>query len=173
MSLVLTDGGKKFTPAPEGLHGAVCIDVIDLGMCKTVYGLKPKINIRWELDSIDPENGAPFQVSNRYTASLNDKANLRKQLEAWRGRKFTAQELKGFDLEVLVGVNCQLQVIHNTAPDGKTYANVQTIVPAARGQKLVPSADYIRQKDREPKPAEMDTTPLGDGGIVDDSFVPF
>lgn len=172
MSLVLTDGGKKFTPAPEGLHGAVCIDVIDLGMCKTVYGLKPKINIRWELDSIDPENGAPFQVSNRYTASLNDKANLRKQLEAWRGRKFTAQELKGFDLEVLVGVNCQLQVIHNTAPDGKTYANVQTIVPAAKGQKLVPSADYVRQKDREPKPDAPDTTPL-DAGIVEEESIPF
>ena len=89
MSLVLTDGGKKFNPAPEGLHGAVCIDVIDLGMQKTVYGLKPKITIRWELDSIDPESGSPFQVSNRYTASLNDKASLRKQLEAWRGRKFT------------------------------------------------------------------------------------
>ena len=50
---------------------------------------------------------------------------------------------------------------------------LQTIVPAARGQKLVPSADYIRQKDREPKPDAPDTTPLGDGGIVDDSFCPF
>lgn len=173
MSLVIADGGKKWNNAPEGLHQAVCIDVLDLGICQSKFGLKAKVCVRWEIDLIDPGTGAPFQVQNRYTKSLNDKANLRKQLESWRGRKFTAQELKGFDMDVLVGVNCQLQVIHNPGDDGKIYANVQTIVPAAKGQKLVPSADYIRQKDREPKPAEQDTTQLGDGGIVDDSFVPF
>jgi hypothetical protein len=46
---------------------------------------------------------APFLVSKRYTLILNEKGNLRPMLEAWRGRKFAPQELKGFDLERLLG----------------------------------------------------------------------
>ena len=107
MGLILTDGGGRYTPTPEGLWPAVCVDVVDLGMQETPWGPKQKVELYWEIEELDPK-GVRFTVRTRYTASLNDKANLRKQLEAWRGRKFTAQELKGFDLEVLVGVNCQL-----------------------------------------------------------------
>ena len=40
------------------------------------------------------DSGEPFLVWKRYTLSLGDKATLRAHLEAWRGRKFTADELE-------------------------------------------------------------------------------
>jgi hypothetical protein len=86
----------------------------------------------------------------RYTLSLHEKANLRRELETWRGKKFTAEEGEGFDLEKLLGANCQLQVIHNEKDDGTVYANVQAIVPAGRGlEKLSIPPDYVRAINRD------------------------
>jgi hypothetical protein len=100
---MVRDNKKAFTPAPEGLHQAVCVDVVDLGLVEGPWGAKPTVEIRWELDLTHEETGRPFLVSKRYTLTLNEKGNLRPMLEAWRGRKFTPQELEGFDLERLLG----------------------------------------------------------------------
>jgi hypothetical protein len=32
MSIIAKSNKKDFTPAPEGLHSAVCCDVVDLGL---------------------------------------------------------------------------------------------------------------------------------------------
>jgi hypothetical protein len=118
----------------------------------------------WQVDEIDPASGRRFDIRGLYTLSLSDKANLRKHLEAWRGRKFTPLELRGFDLENLIGVNCQIQVIHNISDDGRTFANVQAIVPAnAKAPKIAP-LDYVRERDRPgqvPGPA-ADARPMDD-----------
>jgi len=149
MAIWAREPESKFTPAPEGLHQAVCVDVVDLGLVNTQWGDKHKVELRWQLDEVNQETGRRFDVRARYTLSLSEKANLRKNLETWRGRKFTGEELKGFDLEKLIGVNCQLQVIHNLSDEGKTYANVQAIVPHnAKAPKIQP-LDYVREKDRE------------------------
>src|SRR5262245_18905145 len=114
MPLYARDTQKNFTPAPEGLHHAVCVDVIDVGLQDTPWGPKMKVALRWELDLPNPDrNNRPYLVTQRYSLSLNEKATLRRLLEAWRGRRFTEAELAGFDLEALLGVNCQLQIVHN------------------------------------------------------------
>lgn len=151
MSFMVTDkGGKDFNPAPAGLHRAVCVDVVDLGMIAGNYGPKHMLRLVWQIEEIDPSNGKPFLVLKRYGVSLNEKAILRKDLESWRARQFSADELKGFDLERLLGVNCQLNVLHQSKND-KTYANVTAVLPPSKGPKLVPR-DYIRVKDRQPQP---------------------
>jgi hypothetical protein len=148
MAIMAREPESKFTPAPEGLHQAVCVDVVDLGLVETQWGQKPKVEIRWQLDVVNEDAGKRFDIRARYTLSLSEKANLRKQLETWRGRKFSQEELQGFDLEKLIGVNCQLQVIHNLSDEGKTYANVQAIVPHnAKLPKIAP-LDYVREQDR-------------------------
>ena len=38
---------KAFTPAPEGLWNAVCVDVIDKGMVDGQYGQKHKCRLLW------------------------------------------------------------------------------------------------------------------------------
>jgi hypothetical protein len=163
MAIIARDNQKEFTPAPEGLHQSVCVDVIDLGMVETQWGLKPLVAIRWQTESIDPETNKRFQVQNRYNLSLNEKSNLRKHLEAWRGKKFTAEELKGFDLENLLGANCQLQLVHNISDNGRTFANVQAIVPLGKGMTKMRPEEYVRMKDRtndheqdQPKPDNDD-----------------
>jgi hypothetical protein len=136
--------------APEGLHQGVCCDVVDLGLKTTPWGPKEKIEIRWILDVADSK-GRAFLVSSRYTNSLNEKATLRRHLEAWRGKKFTTAETKeGWNLEKLLGANCQLQMVHKLGDDGTVYTNVHTIVPIGRGMPRIeiPSS-YVRAKDRD------------------------
>ena len=175
MSIVASDpGGKEFTPAPEGLHSAVCVDVVDLGVQPNKFNPeKPqhKVRIVWQIEETDPSNqDKRFIVSQMYTLSLHEKASLRKDLEGWRARRFEASELKGFDLEKLLGVPCQVQIIHNVSEtNGKTYANVQAIVPLGKGMtKLVPDAHYVRVCDR---PADGQISKPH--GADDDSEVPF
>lgn len=149
MPILAKDNRREFSPAPEGLHQAVCIDVIDLGLVKSQWGEKHQVEIRWQLEALDDQTGLPFMVLRRYTLSLNEKAKLRHHLEAWRGRKFTAAELEGFDLEKLIGVNCQIQVVHDLADDGRIWANVSAVVPLGKGMvKIVPSDTYVRVVDR-------------------------
>jgi len=149
MAIIARAPESKFTPAPEGLHQAVCVDVHDIGLQKTPWGEKHKVLIVWQIEQVNEETGKRFDVRSFYSLSLSEKANLRRDLECWRGRKFTEDELAGFDLEKLLGANCQLQVVHNLSDEGKTYANVQAIVPfnAKLGPKLQPD-DYTRMKDR-------------------------
>ena len=162
--------GSSFTPCPAGLHQAACCDVVDLGNVESVYGVKHKVSLVFQV--AEPmEDGRPFLVQRRYTLSLDQKASLRKDLESWRGRPFTADELKGFDLEKLVGVNCQLNIQHDDN-NGTTYANITAIVPLGRGMAKITPAGYIRKKDREPE-----TEPTMTNGDADtftaDTSVPF
>lgn len=149
MAIMARAPESQFTPAPEGLHQAVCVDVHDMGLQKTPWGEKNKVLLVWQIDLLNEQNGKRFDVRNFYTLSLSEKANLRRDLECWRGRKFTTEELAGFDLEKLLGANCQLQIVHNLGDEGKTYANVQAIVPynSKLGPKLQPQ-DYVRLQDR-------------------------
>lgn len=145
MSLTVTDkGGGNFEPVPAGLHPAICQAIYDLGEQQTSYGMKDKVLISFELPTIRmdiDENGTarniPRSISQQFTASLNSKANLRKTLEGWRGRPFTTEELEGFHLGKLVGLNCQVQVIHEPAKNDPTkiYGNLKAIVPASQGQE--------------------------------------
>lgn len=155
MSIIASDSGSSFTPAPEGTWMAVCADVVDLGMVETMYGNKHKIRLVWQLE---PEagktsEGKPLDARARFNLSLHEHSSLRPFLEAWRGKKFSAEELKGFDLEVLIGVCCQLQILHEVKGD-KTYANVTAIMPYPRATAKMQVRDYIRVQDRELTPED-------------------
>lgn len=151
MAIIARKPESNFSPAPEGLHQAVCVDVIDLGMVESPWGSKHQIELRWQLDSDDPKSSPPraYMVTRRYTLSLHEKAALRLHLESWRGKRFTSDELAGFDVEVLVGINCQLQVVHNVKDDGGVWAAVQAIVPLGKNTPRIEPRDYKRMKDRE------------------------
>lgn len=148
MSIIARVPDGKFTPAPEGLHHAVCVDVIDLGVLQTTWGDKHKVRLVWQIEEADTETGKRFEARKQFNLSLHEKATLRKDLEAWRGRKFTADELKGFDLEKLLGVNCQIQIVHEIGEDASIWANVQAVVPAPKNVPRIAPMDYVRVKDR-------------------------
>ena len=147
MGLIARDkGGGNYEPIPEDLHLTVCYGIWDIGtQFSDKWGKAThKVVIVWELPNCRREfeqdgvkRNLPMAISKRYTLSLHKKAELRKDLESWRGKKFTDEELKGFDLKKLLGVPCQIQVLH-TESDGKTYANIATITKAPSGTKIKP-----------------------------------
>ena len=151
---------SNFTPAPAGVKAAVCVDVEDLGWIEEEYNgqknVRHKVLIYFQIKDIEPNSGKPFLVVKRYTASLHEKANLRKDIETWFGRDLTPEEIGEFDLEELIGDNCQLVIAHRESK-GKTYANIQTIIPPSEGQDMKPT-DYVRKKDRESGSGESGTT---------------
>lgn len=135
-----TEGGD-YTPVSQGLHQGVCFMLMDLGtQFNEKFGKSAhKILIGWEIpdERIEIEKDGqkknlPRAISKQYTLSLHEKAQLRKDLESWRGKAFSEPELDGFDLTKLLGQNCMVQVIHKTK-DNKTYANVSNIVSMPKG----------------------------------------
>lgn len=156
MPIVAKASGGSFVPAPAGTFSACCCDVVDLGTLEVNWGGKQKsqhkVRIVWQIDEVREDN-KPHNVSKRYTLSLHEKSALRKDLEAWRGRSFTPQELEGFDLEVLLNVPALVNVIHETK-DGKTYSNVASIMRLPKGMAAIQVRDYVRVCDREPTQSE-------------------
>lgn len=124
-----TGGDYEIPPAETTL--AVCITVADLGLQRKEWAgqerIRPQIAIVWELPKLRMEDGRPFVISKVYTASLSEKANLRKDLKAWRGKDLSEAELKEtYDFKKLLGQWCSLSIAH-TEKDGKTYANISSI----------------------------------------------
>lgn len=174
MPVVAKAPETNYAPAPEGLFQAVCCDVWEPWTEVSTFhgGLVEKTRIVWQIDQENPETGKPFDVSQIYTLSLHEKANLCKHLETWRGKSFTAEERMGFDLEKLIGANCQIQIAHRLGKNGKTYANVQAVVPVGKNMtKLRVTEGYTRKKDRKDRSAGSGQP----GGQVhdEDDSVPF
>ena len=162
MAITVTNTSQSFTPAPEGLHQGVLVDVIDLGLVDSKFGKKRKVVLRWQINQVNPENKKRYIAQKRYTASLHKKSSLRKDLETWRGKSLTKEECEGFDLEMLLDKNCQLQIAHSIGDDGTKYANVQAIVPLGAGATKIRSLDYTREKDRTDFPGQSSSGPAHD-----------
>ncbi len=161
-------------PLPEtGLAKGVCVDVIDLGYVETAYGIKEKALIIWEINQDHPELPGPFRVNKRYTLSLHEKANLSKDLEGWRGKAFTNEERKGFELDDLKGKGCYLSLVHNTSDKtGIVYCNVSSITAAKREEWIAPSGLYERKEQTAPTPAPA-PQPAPSMALVADDDLPF
>lgn len=136
---MLTVTAKERTPLLEpGVYPATCSMVIDMGtQYNTVYNKsEPKVQLVWEIAgetvTID-EKELPRQIYKEFTAYLCDRSNLYKALTSWRGKPFTAEELKQFDLSKLLGACCQLQLIHKTSERGNVYAVVENIMALPKG----------------------------------------
>ena len=141
--VVKSTGGDRVLP-PDGLHKARCIAVIDVGTqtseFKGVEKQQRKVLIQFELPEEthvfdEDEDARPLVVQKEYTANLGDKANLRKDLENWRSKPFTEEELKGFDLKTLLGVACMLTTTTKTSKAGNKYTDITAIVPMVKGSK--------------------------------------
>ncbi|MFO0453644.1 MAG: phage replication initiation protein, NGO0469 family [Pseudomonadota bacterium] len=153
MALIASDtGGGDFRPVPQGVHTGRCVRVIDLGTQPREFQGKPKpparkVSLTWELHGEDEDgtplttdDGKPLIISKRYTLSLGEKSILRADLESWRGRAFTSEELAGFDVSKLLGAPALINVKHE-ARDFKTYSNVASISPVPKAMRdSVPAA---------------------------------
>lgn len=128
-----SDSGKEWEQPETGNQIARCIRVIELGTQKKEYqgqtSWKRQTLIVWELPNnlmTEGEHaGKPFTISQFYTASLGEKANLRRDLENWRGRAFTEEELNGFDQKRILGQPCLLNLVEK---EGKVRVNAVSAI---------------------------------------------
>lgn len=164
MPIIAKASGGNFLPAPPGTHSAVCCDVVDLGELKVSFGgkekMQHKVAIKWQLGE-DMPNGKPFIASKRYTLSLHEKSSLRKDLESWRGKKFTDAELEGFDLEVLLSIPALLNIIEEKKA-GETYSNVASIMRLPKGMVALAVRDYVRMCERQTESMPVATSEMPD-----------
>lgn len=151
--------GGSFAPIPEGTYSAVCNMLVDLGMQRneTYNNVSRKVLIGWQLpdETIEIDGKEePRAISKRYTLSLDDRSNLCADLAAWRGRDFTQEELKAFDLRNIVGAPCFINIIHKEN-NGKKYANISSIMALPKGVQRPQMAG-------EPTVFDLDESPLSD-----------
>lgn len=137
------EGGGQFEKTPSGNFIARCYAVIDMGtqLQKGFQGGPDtharKVRISFELPTEKMEGiydekakGKPFSVHLNAKQSLHPKANLRKMLEGWRGKKFTAESIATFDPRKLVGLPCRVTLVENG-----DYTNIESISPLAKSDK--------------------------------------
>lgn len=141
MALIAKEkSGGGYAPIEAGTYPARCCGVIDLGLQHIEWqGQRKdqeKVMLMFELptERIETEDGdKPRWLSVRYTVSLNEKAGLRKALDAWRGKPMTAEELKGFDIGSLLNAPCMLTVVNKEGSNGNLYANISGISKPMKG----------------------------------------
>lgn len=138
MHLPKPDSGN-FELTPAGTFPARCYRFIDLGSHPQEFkgeskGLRRLVMIGFELCDEFMSDGRPFTIHKRYTFSMHEKANMRKDLEAWRGAKFTDADFgeNGFDTRNLIGVPAILTIVHSEGGEN-TYANIAGIGKAMKG----------------------------------------
>ncbi len=129
MSYVLQSKvGGDFKPHPEGIHPAVCVDLIDLGLVESEWQgqrrLVNKVRLVFETEQRN-EEGKSCIITKTFTASLHPKAKLAEFLGKWRGRPVVPGE--SIDLAKLIGANCTLVISHQQNMVGRTYASIDAV----------------------------------------------
>ena len=140
MSFIVENSGGEFERCPPGMHLARCYRIIDLGTQRSEFKgqvkFQRKVMIGWEVLGTDDngqplrmKDGRPFSIFRNYTLAWNDKANLRIHLQAWRGRPFSQEELRRFDLKNVLGAYCMLNVIEREGQNGAMHSNISGVTP--------------------------------------------
>lgn len=154
MAIIATsNGGSNYEPIAAGSYPARCYSMVHLGTIEeNILGTVKKLNkvrVTWELPTelkvFKEENGEqPQVISKEFTLSMHEKATLRNFLKNWRGKDFTDEEAKAFDIEKLIGAPCLLNITHKTKKDNSGfYAEIGSVSAMPKGYVC---PDAINQK---------------------------
>ena len=138
--------GSTREPVPAGTYPARLYKIIHFGTIPDTYQgqqkMTNKIRLDWELPTemkvFDPEKGEqPLSISKDYTLSMNEKANLCRDIESWEGRKFQSdEEAEAYDITDLIGRDCMINVAHKVSnASGNIYAYIASISPMPKGMQ--------------------------------------
>lgn len=143
------DTGSDFESVQPGTHLARCVGLIGIGTREKEWQGKSRLSneiiITWELPHELMTDGRPFIISQFYTRSLADKANLRHALKNWRGRDFTSEELVAFEMKNVLDKGCQVVCAENA--NGKV--RVTSVAGLPKGTNLPDRSNEIRYFDVE------------------------
>jgi hypothetical protein len=130
---------------PAGNYMCRCFSQVQIGTIIEHYMGEPKrqhkVMITWELPTelktFSKEKGEqPLVISQEFTLSLTEKANLRKLLESWRGKGFTETEARNFDITKLIGVQGLMNIIHKEKLNGEMKQVISSITPVPKGMTV-------------------------------------
>ena len=136
--IATTTESKNKVLAPIGNHVARCVQMIHLGTTEQEFQKETKklnkVRLVWELvdesysfEKDGEQKEVNFLIGKDYTLSMHEKSSLRKDLQSWRGKPFTEEEAKAFDITKLLNIPCMLNIIHKEIASGGAYANISGI----------------------------------------------
>jgi len=157
-----------FKPHVEGIHPAVCVDVIDLGLVTTEFQgqtrMVNKVKLVFETEQ-KSDDGKNCTVSKNFTASLHPKSKLADFLGKWRGRPVVPGET--IDLAKLLSACCTLVISHQQNMVGKTYASIDAVSKPTK--KMAASGHYdpaaARQRIEDWKAKQAAAPPAPNGAM--------
>lgn len=128
------DSGGSFEAHPEGQYAAVCADVVNFGIrVEDFPGSEPREVAKAALVFVSgqrQENGELTIVTVEMTLSMHEKANMRRFLESWRGKSYSAQQAEaGVPLHKLQGQAALMSIEQITTKRGRLFAKVSSISP--------------------------------------------
>jgi hypothetical protein len=147
MAIIAENNGGNYEIMEAGNYLARCYQMIQIGTVEEEFQGKkkqtPKVMLSFEFPTeqkvFKEENGMqPYSLSKEFSLYMNDKANLRKFLESWRGKAFTEEQSAKFDITVLIGIPCMVNVIHKENSKGNIRANIGSISPLMKGLECPP-----------------------------------
>lgn len=152
MAIIAKNTSQPRELIPTGMYQARCVKMIEIGTCtENVMGETKqlqKVNFSWELPTMtkvfDKNIGAePLLLSKEFTISMGTKANLRKALESWRGKPFTDEEAKSFDITKLLGQPCLLNITHkpSSKDPSNIFEDINAITPPMKGMEILPQVN--------------------------------
>lgn len=149
MPIIAENNGTNYALMPAGTHIARCYAMIQIGTVMEQTGIyagkeSHKVRITWETPDETHDFGKglqPFSISKEFTLSMNEKATLRKMLEGWRGKSFSEEEARKFDITKLLGKPCMISIIHKTSQSGKTRAEISSITTLPKGIECAPQVN--------------------------------
>lgn len=151
MPIIATTNQTQRELVPVGNHLAICYQMIEIGTVEEIVmnekKILKKVRIGWELPNetkvFNEEKGEqPFVMSKEYTLSMHEKSTLRADLKSWRGKDFSEDEAKAFDITKLLGKPCMINVIHKPSKDGlKTYSQISAITGVPKGMTVPPQSN--------------------------------
>lgn len=120
---------KAFELPSEGSHVGVLYSIISLGHQRTKFGIKPLLELRWELPEVVLGNGKKAIVISKQTAYKSEKSNLyQKILKGSVDKKIldNPDASLGSMVESILNKPVLLSIAHSV--DGR-FANVDNVMP--------------------------------------------
>ena len=147
MAITATSSGnsQNFEVLEAGSYPARCYSMVHIGTVEeNIMGALKRLNkvrVTWELPTelvvFNEEKGEqPRVISKEFTLSLHEKATLRAFLKNWRGKDFTEEEAKEFDVTKLISAPCMLNITHKKSKDRKkTYLEIGSVSRLPKGME--------------------------------------
>lgn len=123
---------KEYELMDEGLHNVVISRIEDLGKVDTQHGVKEMARIFFKALDQKAKDGGDVESFMRVNCVLGAKSTLRKAILQPLG----LTPGKEFDLNSLVGTKCQVLIQHNTIEDGRTFANIASVLKTKKSTEV-------------------------------------